>query len=355
MLKVNSTFVLIIGAGQAGLAAAYYLQQQNINFVIVDETDRIGNSWRNRYASLTLFTPNQYSALPGLALSGHPNDYASKDQFADYLESYANTMNFPIRLGCKVQSLTQLESGAYIAQFKDQQEIQASHVIVATGAFQQPIIAEVAQQFNDSVLHFTAESIATGQHLPENSRVLVVGDGASGRDIAVLMRQNNYAVLLATGKKRKLFPERILGKSIWWWLKKLHLLRASPTSFLGRLMRKRDPFPNRERSLSDLQQLGVQLVPRLVAAHDSTAIFLDQQQHQINAVIWTIGYQDDSSWLQIEHALTEQGAFIHHEGVSNIKNLFYIGRPWQRNRASALIMGVADDAQRIVAAISARR
>lgn len=80
---------LVIGAGQAGLAAGYHLRRKGLEFHIVEQSARIGDSWRKRYESLTLFTPRSFGALPGLLLAGDPDGYPSRDEFADYLEAYA--------------------------------------------------------------------------------------------------------------------------------------------------------------------------------------------------------------------------------------------------------------------------
>lgn len=99
--------VLVIGAGQAGLAAAHYLKIADLPFTILDRNSHVGDSWRARYDSLTLFTPRQFSALPGLELPGNRELYASRDEFADYLERYAQHFGLPVHLGRNVVRLTQ--------------------------------------------------------------------------------------------------------------------------------------------------------------------------------------------------------------------------------------------------------
>ena len=89
--------VIIIGAGQAGLAMGYYLNQTNLSFLILDKGERIGEVWRNRYDSLRLFTPRNYSSLPGLVLEGIQSEYPIKDDIAKYLSSYANTFRLPVK------------------------------------------------------------------------------------------------------------------------------------------------------------------------------------------------------------------------------------------------------------------
>ncbi|MEM9777083.1 MAG: NAD(P)-binding domain-containing protein [Chloroflexota bacterium] len=107
-MTVTETDVLIIGAGQAGLVTAYHLQPTNLSFLLLDSNARLGDSWRQRYDSLTLFTSRAYSAMPGLPLEGDPDGYASRDEIANYFERYAKLHNFPIHLNQAVTELTTL-------------------------------------------------------------------------------------------------------------------------------------------------------------------------------------------------------------------------------------------------------
>ncbi|MER8476712.1 hypothetical protein [Mesorhizobium sp. M1163] len=157
------------------------------------------------------------------------------------------------------------------------------------------------------------------------------------------------------GKPRRPFPERILGRSVWWWLKKLGLMRARSGSLPGRSMRRADPFPDRGRSLPALRAAGVRIVPRLVAAEGRTAALADGTRIGVDAVVWAIGYRDDFGWLRVPEAKDADNKILHVDGVSPAPGLFFVGRPWQRNRASALVMGAGDDAAAIVQRISPAR
>ncbi|MBD2814411.1 NAD(P)-binding domain-containing protein [Xenorhabdus sp. Flor] len=346
VITKQSTFILVIGGGQAGLTAGYRLKEKNLPFEILEAGNHIGDSWRKRYSSLTLFTTREFSSLPGLKLKGDPDGYAGRDEFANYLEDYSNYFSLSVRLKTSVISLTQNENGGFTAQLSNGGILKVSHVIVATGGFQQPLVPEMSYQFGKQVLHFTPDNFGDGSELPEGS-ILIVGDGASGRDLA-LVTTESHSVILATGKFRKLLPERIWGKSIWWYLRSLGLLSVSGTSLIGKIMRRTDPFPNRDRSLKSLAKQGIEIMPRLISARDGVAIFEGKEYRTVSAVIWAIGYRDKTDWMQISGALDQHGNFLHNKGISPIKNLYYVGRPWQRNRASALIMGVDEDAQLII-------
>lgn len=345
------TFVLVIGAGQAGLATGYHLRRSNLDFLIVDGACQLGDSWRNRYKSLTLFTPRQFSGLPGLPLVGNRELYATREEFADYLRTYATRCGLPVQLNSRVDRLTRIGANDFEATLQNGDQLQATHVIVATGGFQKSAVPPISTKFGAEVVQLNAETYRNIHQIPAG-RALVVGDGASGRDIAADLSSRGPTAL-ATGKPRRLLPERVLGKSVWWWLTKSGVLKASPNSTIGQFLRRSDAFPDRDRSIGSLKRRDVAIMPRLVDAVGDRAIFSDCSSMSIAAVIWAVGYVDDSSWLAVPDATAADGSFLHAEGVSPIHGLFFVGRPWQRNRASALIMGEGDDARLIVQCIAA--
>ncbi len=193
--------VLVIGAGQAGLAAAYRLQQSGIDFCIVEGAGRIGDSWRKRYASLTLFTPRRFSALPGLGLDGDPEGYATRDEFADYLERYADFHRLAVSTGTGVEKLNRRADGMFAALLTTGEIVLAGSVIVSTGGFQRAVVPSVAAGLDEGVNQLTSETYREPSSVAPGT-VLVVGDGASGRDIAAELAAS-HRVLLATGKPRR--------------------------------------------------------------------------------------------------------------------------------------------------------
>ena len=102
--------VIVIGAGQAGLSMGYYLKQTNLSFIILDKAKEIGEVWKNRYDSLTLFTPRSYSSLPGLKMEGNQNQYPNKDEVAIYLNQYANNYSLPVQLNTVVEIVTKTDN-----------------------------------------------------------------------------------------------------------------------------------------------------------------------------------------------------------------------------------------------------
>src|SRR6266508_3779626 len=122
--RTPSFDVVVIGGSQAGLAVSYHLAQRGLRFVILDAGSEIGHVWRSRWDSLTLFTPAQYSGLPGLAFPLPKDTYPSKDDVASYLQSYVSAFDLRVRLNAKVTSLTQRD-GTYVVTTGDE-EIKAT-------------------------------------------------------------------------------------------------------------------------------------------------------------------------------------------------------------------------------------
>ncbi len=152
MTTRNQTLdVLIIGAGQAGLALGYHLKKTPLRFQLVEGHRRIGDSWRKRYDSLVLFTPRTYSALPGLPVPGDPEGYPTRDEIADYLESYASHFALQALVDTPIRRLESTDEG-FRATTGTGETIDAHAVVLATGAFQTPAVPSIAQQFAADVV-----------------------------------------------------------------------------------------------------------------------------------------------------------------------------------------------------------
>ena len=130
--------VVVIGAGQAGLTMGYHLAQQGRRFVVLERSDSVASAWRERWESLTLFTPRRYSALPGLPFPGDPAGYPTRAEVIEYLERYAKTFEVPIEFNSNVRRLAR-EDGRFVLEV-DERTITVDQVVVATGLFQTPFI-----------------------------------------------------------------------------------------------------------------------------------------------------------------------------------------------------------------------
>ena len=333
--------VLVIGGGQAGLAMGFHLKKTPSSFRIAERHARVGDSWRKRYASLVLFTPRAYSALPGLAVPGDPEGFPTKDEMADYLETYAERFELPVAPGTGIGRLERLDGG-FRATTESGEPIDSRAVVLATGAFQRPAIPPISKGLSEEVAQLAPEDYRTPGQLAAG-RVLVVGDGATGRQIALELAAN-HEVLLAAGRPRRVGRDRILGRSVFWWLDRLGVIRASRESRIGRFLMKADPFPGKHLELDELRQRGVEVVGRVMEAEGKKASFADGKAAEVDAVVWATGYRDDVDWVAIPEVKDAQGNFMHYRGVSPLPYLCFVGRSWQWSRGSALFAGVGEDA-----------
>ena len=338
---VRALDILVIGAGQAGLALGFHLKKTPFRFRIVDCHARVGDSWRKRYDSLVLFTPRAYSALPGLAVAGDPDGYPTKDEMADYLETYASHFGLPVTTGTGIRRLERADGG-FRATTEAGERIDCRTVVLATGAFQRPAIPSISEGLPADVAQLSPEDYRTPAQLPPG-RVLTVGDGATGRQIALELVAD-HEVLLATGRPRRVSPDLVFGKSIFWWMDKLGILRASRESAIGRYLMKADPFPGKALELKRLRRRGVGVVGRVVGTEGKRVSFADGASAEVDAVIWATGYRDDADWVAVPEAKDPRGNYLHHRGISPVPSLYFIGRSWQWTRGSALFAGVGADA-----------
>jgi putative flavoprotein involved in K+ transport len=335
----TSLDVVVIGGSQAGLAVGYHLGQRGLRFVILDAGSETGLVWRSRWDSLTLFTPAQYSGLPGMAFPLSKDTYPSKDDVVTYLRSYASTFDLPVRLNAKVTSLTQRE-GTYLVATEDE-AFTATRVVVATGPFQVPFVPPIADGVDEAVFQIHSAEYRNPAQLPEGGRVLVVGGGNSGFQIADELAATRK-VDLSVGTRVPSLPQRLLGKDLFWWLTGIGLMKISTDSRVGRKLAKRDVLIG--SSPRGLRRAGVTLRKRLARIDGRRAVFDDGSEQDIGAIVWTTGYRSDFSWIDVPGVKDETGRIVHRRGVTHAPGLFFVGLTWQYTRGSALIGFVGDDA-----------
>ena len=339
--------VAVIGAGQAGVAMGYFLRRQGRRFVIFERADSIGSAWRERWASLTLFTPRRYSALPGLLFPGAPDGYPTRDEVIAYLERYAETFELPIELNTEVTILDGGDDERFRLEV-DGRTMVADQVVVASGPFQLPDVPKLAERLADGVF----QTHAVGYRRPEDvpaGVVLVVGGGNTGFQIAKELSLT-HKVVLSIGSRQKPLPQRVLGRDLFWWLAKTRILDKTVDSRLGRKLRMRDTLiGSSPRQLR--KRHGVELKPRVVDAEGRTVRFDEGGELEVDAVIWATGYRADYSWIRLP-ILDEDGRLRHRRGVTDITGLYFLGLTWQHTRGSALIGWVKDDAEYIAERIA---
>ncbi|WP_425928837.1 flavin-containing monooxygenase [Pseudomonas sp. NyZ201] len=341
---------LVIGGGQSGLLCGHLLGRAGIDYRVVDAGPRAGDVWRQRPTGLRLFTSRQFCRLADLDMPGDPQGYPTGLEFADYLEGFAAAKRVRVSFASRVLRLGAVADG-FEAMLDSGDVLRCRSVINATGSNQAPVIPGFAQALGEQVVQLTAGQFRDAGCMPAGSRIAVVGDGASGRQIAFELAAQ-HRVLLACGRQRKLVPNRVLGKDVFWWLDKAGILSARHDSRVAAIIRKRDPIPVASANNAELAKLGVQLKGRAIDADAAGLKFQDQSHEAVEAVIWCNGYREDTSWLALPGADTF-GAQIGHLGRTAQPGFFLMGRKWLSCRASELVVGANNDAARVVGYVRA--
>jgi putative flavoprotein involved in K+ transport len=340
--------VAVIGAGQAGFAMGYFLIRQGRRFVILERAAEIAPAWRERWDSLTLFTPRPYSALPDLPFPGDPDGYPTRDEVIAYLDRYAETFDLPIELNSEAKKLELGDDGRFRLELNDR-TITADQVVVATGPFQTPYVPKLAERLADDVFQTHAVGYRRPDEVPPGT-VLVVGGGNTGFQIAEELSAT-HKVVLSIGTRQTPLPQRLLGRDLFWWLTKARILDKSVETRLGQRLSTRETLiGSSARELK--RRYGVELKPRAVDAVGRAVRFEDGSELEVDAVIWATGYRPDYSWIKLP-VFDDDGRLRHRRGVTDVPGLYFLGLTWQHTRGSALIGWVKDDAEFIAERIAA--
>jgi putative flavoprotein involved in K+ transport len=340
--------VAVIGGGQAGLAMGHFLRRQGRRFVTLERGGQIAPAWRQRWDSLTLFTPRRYSGLPGLPFPGDPEGYPSRDEVIAYLERYADTFDLPIELNSEVKKL-ELADGRRLRLEVDGRTISADQVVVATGPFQTPFVPKLADRLADDVCQTHAVGYRRPDEVPQGT-VLVVGGGNTGFQIAKELSAT-HKVVLSIGSRQTPLPQRPLGRDLFWWLTKARILDKSVESRLGQRLSTRETLiGSSPREVK--RRYGVEPRPRATDADGRTVRFEDGSELQVDAVIWATGYRPNYAWIKLP-VVDKDGRLRHRRGVTDVPGLYFLGLIWQYTRGSALIGWVQEDAEFIAERIAA--
>lgn len=348
---------IIIGSGQAGLATGYHLAQLGLPFLILDANGRVGDSWRNRWDSLHLFTPARYNALPGMAFPEPDHVHPSKDQMASHCEAYVAKFDLPIRTGVRVDRLGK-EGDRFVATAGDLR-FEADNVVVATGAYHNPRIPEFAGKLDPAIVQLHSSEYRNPSQLKEGG-VLVVGTGNSGAEIALEVSRKHQTVLSGreTGHeptRAGSLPDRLLVRAIWFLASRV-LNVENP---IGRKVRDRFLHPPRGIPLArvrekDIRAAGIERVSRTIDVRSGQPSLEDGRVLQVANVIWCTGFVPDFSWIQMP-ILDQDGYPKHKRGVVESQpGLYFMGLFFQSTLSSALVGGVGRDAEHIAMHIGAR-
>lgn len=333
---------IVIGAGQSGLAIAYYLNKKNADYLIVDANSEIGAPWLKRWDSLKLFTPSEFNNLPGMKFPHKKGHYANKFQVANYLKSYVSKFNIPVEFNHKITSLKK-EFGVFALE-SETEKFEAKNVIIATGPFHKPFTPSCHTKISNAVLQIHSEHYKSPDQLNEGP-TLVVGAGDSGVQILNEISQTNRAVYFSGNTNIVSLPQEILGKTLWWWFSKVGFLTASKYSWIGKKLSKTGQPVIGTDVKALFKRNNITCVGRTLDANEKTIVFEKQKATDIKNIVWATGFKPNFNWIDgIE--LDESSYPKNYRGVSEtIDGLYFLGLPWLYTRGSATLGGVKKDAK----------
>ncbi|MER7014220.1 NAD(P)/FAD-dependent oxidoreductase [Saccharopolyspora sp. NPDC000359] len=405
----EETEVLVVGAGQAGVAMSEHLGARGIRHLVL-ERDRIAERWRTgRWDSLVANGPAWHDRFPGMLFADvDPDGFASKEQVADYFAAYAEKIGAPVRCGVEVQRVRKNEGRPGFHVVTSEGTIQARHVVAATGPFQKPVIPPVVPD-SAELVQIHSSSYRNPQQLPEGA-VLVVGAGSSGVQIADELRRSGREVYLSVGPHDRP-PRRYRGRDFCWWLGVLNKweaaapprgaehvtiavsgahgghtvdFRALAAEGITLVGMTREYEDGRMRFAGDLRDNIARGDANYLAMLDEADAYverngldlpeepeartfqpdpqcvvdplveLDLASAGVTSIVWATGFATDYSWLEVD-AFDERGRPQHARGVSTEPGVYFLGLPWQSRRGSSFIWGVWHDAAYVAEHISIQR
>jgi putative flavoprotein involved in K+ transport len=400
--------VVVIGAGHSGLAMSHELGRRGLDHVVL-ERGEVANAWRTeRWETLRLLTPNWMCRLPGYRYQGDdPDGYMNVGEVVEFVSSYATRVSAPVVTHTPVVRVEPDGDGYRVLTCRG--DWLARSVVLATGAFNKPIVPGIAEGVPRGVQQLTAQSYRNPEQLAAGG-VLVVGGSATGVQLAQEIQRSGRPVTLAVGEHVRL-PRVYRGRDIQWWMLASGALDQRIEELDDPDRARRVPSPQLvgtpERATLDLNVLrgqGVEVVGRLAGIRDGKALFsgslhnvcaladlkmnrlldsIDEWiEHNamagevgpaeryaptdvgssprlglalgadIGTVVWATGFRPDYSWLSVP-VFDRKGALKHDRGVVDAPGLYVLGLPYLRRRKSSFIHGAEDDVRELGAHLAA--
>lgn len=392
--------VVIVGAGQAGLALSWLLKQDDVDHVLL-ERDEIAHEWSDsRWENFTLVTPNWQCRLPGFPYRGpDPDGFMTRDAVIAYLRAYVDHFGPPAREHTPVTSLAERDDGSYLLDTPNG-VLTADQVVIATGGYHLPVIPGFAERIPTAVTQLHSSQYRSPAALPDGA-VLVVGSGQSGAQIAEDLLLAGRQVHLAVGGAPRC-ARFYRGRDCVAWLSEMgHYDRPLAEHPLGMATREKTNHYLTGRDggrdidlrafardgmrlygrLTDFRDREMSFAPTLAASLDSADAVADGIKDAIDAhiaaegiaapiepryvpvwrppaepdrldlaaagvttVIWANGYRPDWRWVRVP-VFDGAGHPRHHRGVSPVPGLYFLGLPWLHTWGSGRFASVARDAR----------
>jgi len=350
--------VVVIGAGQAGLSVGHHLARHGMRFVILEANDRIGDSWRNRWDSLRLFTPARFDGLDGMPFPAPEDAFPTKNEMAEFLEAYAARFALPVRTGVRVDRVVRrgdryvVHAGALC--------FEADHVVVAMANYQKPRVPAFAGELDPSIVQLHSADYRNPAQLRDGG-ILIAGAGNSGSEIAMELARHGREVWMS-GRDTGQIPFRIEGL-----LGRRFLVRLVLRGIFHRVLTVGTPIGRKVRpeilhkggplirvKAKDLEAAGVKRVAKVSGTREGRPVLEDGRALDVENVIWCTGFHPSFSWIDLP-VFDEHGEPRHDRGVVPTEaGLYFVGLHFLYSMSSTMIHGVGRDARHVVEAIAAR-
>lgn len=336
---------IIVGAGQAGLAMAYYLNRDKIDFIIL-EKDAVAQSWINRYDALKLITPNPFNSLPGLTLKSK-DTFPTRNEVIQYLKKYSLQFNDKIITNCNVSNI-QKQDSLFTLKSDSGRIFQCTNLVIATGYLGNPSIPALSSNLSDEIIQIhSSEYKNSDSFTKECKNIAVVGAANSGLSIAKDL-SSKYNVHLFQGNVKRL-PRKILGIDIFFWFKRLGVFQISRNSSLGtkmanKLMFKGDTtFGLYPKNFA--RNYNINLLSRVIECNNTVMKDKNSKEIKVDGVVWATGFKTNyHNFIDLD-IFDKNNSVIHDRGITKIQNLYFLGLKWQYNINSFLLFGVGRDAE----------
>jgi putative flavoprotein involved in K+ transport len=348
---------VVIGGGQAGLSVGYHLAQRGIRFVILEANARVGDSWRQRWDSLRLFTPARYNGLAGMPFPAPGHYFPTKDEMADYLESYAEHFGLPVRTSVRVDRLARDGNGFLITA--GDLQFAADNVVVAMSNYQQPRVPPYAGDLDPDIVQLHSSEYRNPFQLRDGG-VLIVGAGNSGAEIAFEVARDHPTWV--AGRDTGQVPFNIAGTA-----GRLILVQLVLRFLFHRVLTVSTPIGRKARpkllstggplirlKRKHLAEAGVNRVaPKVIGVRDGFPLLEDGTVLDVANVIWSTGFHHGFSWIDLP--IIGEKEPLHERGIVPTEpGLYFVGLHFLYSFSSVMIHGVGRDAERIATQIAAR-
>ncbi len=334
--------VIIIGGGQSGMAMGYYLRRSGLSYIILDNQKESGGAWLHTWKSLRLFSPAQWSSLPGMIMSGGSDYYPSRDAAIEYLKSYETKYDLPVKRPVEVFD---------VVKINDEFQLQTSEgkflsrtVVSSTGSFNNPYIPEFngLDTFKGKVIH--SSQYESPENL-ENKRVAVVGEGNSGAQILAEVSKVTD-VLWITQKEPRFLPDHIDGRFLFDAATQMYEAQKAGKQFkppsLGDIVMV--------DSVKDARERGVlHSVRPFEHFTEDSIVWADGREEKVDVVIFCTGFKPALSHLKSMDVIDADGkADTIGTRSRKVTGLWLVGYGNWTGFASATLIGVGRSAKKTV-------